>query len=295
MSQASSISNLCFQRANEISNALSGINNATHTIKVDGETFTPVVGKKMPTDVVKLLQEKARLHAAQAFLMTNIKAKETLLNDLKRKPFETKLEAPKKPEMLPYKPILSVDEKWGWDQLSVTEAAEFLEREAFAAHIGQFIHKDSILDKLRVELPKVQSVSWIEIEVGRRTPVKITPHHTSEELLKYHEELATLHREHEQKVNYYKAKVKNLVTEENARIAKENAIKQAELNKKNEETRLAYTNEYLKYSEAVNVESDEFEAKRQAEIQEAAALRITVDPRFQETIDIFLKKLDPES
>jgi hypothetical protein len=59
--------------------------------------------------------------------------------------------------------------------------------------------------------------------------------------------------------------------------------------------RLDYTNVYLTYSELVKVEREEFEAARQAEIQSTAALRISIDPRFQDTIDGFLKKLDPES
>jgi hypothetical protein len=257
--------------------------------------FTEVVGKPLPRDVAKLIQEKARLHAAQAFLMTNIKAKDELLQDLKKKVFITKTEAPQAPTLTPYKPMALVGEDWGWEQLSQAEFAEFLEREAYAAHIGQFIHKDSILDKLRAELPRIQELDWLDVKVGEKTPVKIVTHHTSEQLLGYHEELANLHRENEQRVNYFKAKVKNLVTEENARISKENAIAQAEVNKTNEAIRLEYTNKHLTYSEAVKVEREEFETTRQQDIQAAAALRISIDPRFQETIDIFLKKLDPES
>jgi len=45
----------------------------------------------------------------------------------------------------------------------------------------------------------------------------------------------------------------------------------------------------------VKVEREQFEAARQTEIQSTAALRISVDPRFQETIDRFLKQLDPEA
>lgn len=97
------------------------------------------------------------------------------------------------------------------------------------------------------------------------------------------------------RVNYFKAKVKNLVTEENARISKENALGQAEVNKANEALRLEYTNKHLAYMEMVKVEREQFEAARQAEIQSTAALRISVDPRFQETIDRFLKQLDPEA
>jgi hypothetical protein len=295
LSQASSISNLCFQRANMISQALSGINNAHRTLKISGETYVHVAGKPVPKELAALLQEKAKLHAAQAFLMTNIKAKDGLLGEIKSRQFVPSTDAPENPTMNAFKPTLLVQEQWGWDQLSQAEYAEFLEQEAYASHIGQFIHKDSVLDSLRNELPKVKSLDWITVRDGERTPVKVEVHHTPEELLAHHEKLASLHRTHEQRVNYFKAKVKNLVTEENARISKENALGQAEVNKLNEKLRLDYTNVYLTYSELVKVEREEFEAARQAEIQSTAALRISIDPRFQDTIDNFLKKLDPES
>lgn len=295
MSQASSISNLCNQRAMEISRALSGINNATKTLKIGGETYTQEEGKKIPSNVAELLQEKAKLHAAQAFLMTNIKAKDALLVEIKGRAFQPSANGPDSPELATYKPILLVNEQWGWDQLSQAEYAEYLEQEAYASHIGQFIHKDSVLDRLRNELPKVKSLDWMIVKDGERTPVKISVHHTPDELLAHHEKLAALHRQYEQRVNYFKAKVKNLVTEENARISKENALGQAEVNKANEALRLEYTNKHLAYMEMVKVEREQFEAARQAEIQSTAALRISVDPRFQETIDRFLKQLDPEA
>ena len=295
LSQAASISNLCYQRANMISNALSGINNATRTFRLHGDTFTQTVGKQIPTEVAQLLQEKAKLHAAQAFLMTNIKAKDALLEAVKRRAFVASLEAPENPTLNSYKATPLVDENWGWDQLSQAEYAEYLEQEAYAAHIGQFIHKDSVLDTLRNDLPRVKSLDWIVVKDGEKIPVKVEVHHTSEQLLKHHEELAALHRAHEQRVNYFKAKVKNLVTEEIARISLENALEQAEVNKLNEKLRLDFTNLYFTYLEAIKVEREEFEATRQKETQTTAALRISIDPRFQETINRYLKQLNPES
>jgi len=295
LSQASSISNLCFQRANEISKALSGINNATRTFRIGGETYTQEVGKQIPSNVAELLQEKAKLHAAQAFLMTNIKAKDAILTAIKARVFKPSVDGPESPELGSFKPEALVNESWGWNQLSQAEYSEYLEQEAYAAHIGQFIHKDSVLNRLRDELPKVKSLDWIVVKDGERTPVKVEVHHTSDELLAHHETLAAFHRKHEMRVNYFKAKVKNLVTEENARISKENALGQAEVNKANEALRLEYTNKHLAYMEMVKVEREQFEAARQAEIQSTAALRISVDPRFQETIDRFLKQLDPEA
>lgn len=157
LSQASSISNLCFQRANEISKALSGINNATRTFRIGGETYTQEVGKQIPSNVAELLQEKAKLHAAQAFLMTNIKAKDAILTAIKARVFKPSVDGPESPELGSFKPEALVNESWGWNQLSQAEYSEYLEQEAYAAHIGQFIHKDSVLDRLRNELPKVKS------------------------------------------------------------------------------------------------------------------------------------------
>ena len=82
LSQAQSISNLCNQRALEIAAKLSGVNNYKKCIEVPtsnggSKNHTLVVGKPLPKDVVDLLTEKARLHGCQAFLMENIKAKDS--------------------------------------------------------------------------------------------------------------------------------------------------------------------------------------------------------------------------
>ena len=82
LSQAASISNLCFQRALEINHRLMGINNASKKVSINGDTYDETVAKPIPADVVALIEEKAKLHATQAFLMTNLKAKEQLLIDL---------------------------------------------------------------------------------------------------------------------------------------------------------------------------------------------------------------------
>lgn len=295
LSQAASISNLCNQRAMEITNSLNGINNCSKSFKQNGEKYTLQVGKPVPTNVVELLVEKGQLHAAQAFLMSNIKAKDALINDIRKERFTTSLVAPEQPKYISFESQDLVGEEWGWDQLSQAEYAEYLEQEAFASHIGQFIHKNGTLDNLRKELPDVKILDFIEMEVGKKTPVEIFVHHSSEQLLSYHEKLAALHRTYEQRVNYFKAKVKNLVTVENARISKENAVKGAEVNLANQKLRQEYSDLMSTHQEAVKVEYENFEADRQARIQQASSLRISIDPRFQDTIDKFLKNLDPES
>lgn len=291
MSQAQSISNLCNQKALEIANTIAGINNATKIVSIDGENYESLVGKPIPANIVDLIMEKAKLHACQAFLMENIKAKANLLNTLRVKSFVTTLEVPQEPTYVT--PVLEkvVDEAWGKDQLSISEIAELLEKEAYASHIGQFIHKGCPLDKLRVELPTIKTLEFLNVVEGKKTPVKVTIHHTSGELLEIHTKFAQLHREYESRVNYFKAKISNLVTLENARIAQANADSQNKAIAENNTLRTKYREEYSLYNETLQTQRHEFEKIRQEEIKEAAALRISVNVIFQDTIDSFLKTL----
>jgi len=103
--------------------------------------------------------------------------------------------------------------------------------------------------------------------------------------------LAELHRGYEQSVNYFKAKAKNLATEENARIANVNADLMNDAAKKNADLQGAYETAFAKYSDEVKTIRTEFEKVRQAKIRQIASMRIEVDERFQTTVDIFLKQL----
>lgn len=291
MSQAQSISNLCNQRAKEITNKLADVNNVSKTLVINSETYTETQGNPMPANVVELLTEKARLSATQAFLMENIKTKDELIKKIQCDQFEYNVYSPERPKTFRKDVPSLVDETWGWDQLTTAEYNEYLEAEAYASHIGQFIHKGGKLDKLRAELPTIKTLEFMEIEVGKKTPMKVSIHHTSEQLLEIHEELAALHRGYEQKVNYFKAKVKNSVTTENARIAKERADIQAEVNEINSKQDVEYKNAYDKWAAEYRKASEEFEENRQKRIQEAANLKINVAERFQPVVDMFLKQL----
>lgn len=294
MSQAQSISNLCNQRAIEIHNQFSIVNNCSKIVSLAGIDYEETQKHPMPKNVIALIIEKAKLHATQAFLMENIKAKDLLIKTLQKEEFVPQIELPEKPEYLIHKLIPSVEESWGWDQLSKAETNEYLHAEAMASHIGRFIHKDSILDNLRKELPVLKSLEWITVKTGEKTPVKVIIHHKSSELLSLHEELAKLHRDYEQRVNYFKAKVKNITTDRNAEIANLKADEQNEINSVNKQLNETYLLLLKEANDEILKHSQLFEANRQKEIKRAAALRINVDPQFQEVINLFLSKLPTE-
>jgi hypothetical protein len=291
MSQAQSISNLCNQRAKEISTKLDNINNVEKTLVIGSDTYTETQGNPIPENVVELLTSKARYSATQAFLMENIKAKDELINEIKHEKFEYDVEAPIRLTNISEDLPLEVGEEFGWDQLTPAEYNEYLEAEAYASHIGQFIHKKGTLDRLRAELPTIKTLEFMEIEVGKKTPLKVSIHHTAEQLLEIHEELAALHRGYEQKVNYFKSKVKNATTSENARVQKERGEIQARVNQVNLEAANAYKLAYEQWVADQRKAQHEFEEKRQGRIQEAVNLKINVADRFQDVVDEFLNQL----
>lgn len=291
MSQAASISNLCNQRSKDITAQLADINNVSKELVIGSETYVETNGHPIPANVVQLLQSKARLSATQAFLMENIKAKDELINTIKQERFTYEVESPERPEIVSEVLPVEVDEEFGWDTLTTAEYNEYLEAEAYASHIGQFIHKGGKLDKLRAELPTIKTLEFMEIEVGKKTPMKVSIHHTAEQLLSVHEELAALHRGYEQKVNYFKSKVKNTVTATNATVQKARGDIQARVNQVNLELANEHRLAYDKWLAEQRKAQHEFEEKRQARIQDAVNLKIEVAERFQNVVDEFLNKL----
>lgn len=292
MSQAQSISNLCNQRSKDITAALADINNVEKTLTIGAETYIETQGNPIPANVVVLLQDKARLSATQAFLMENIKAKDELIDSIKRERFKYDVKSPEKPKFISETIPSEVNEAFGWDQLTLAEYNEYLESEAYASHIGQFIHKGGRLDQLRAELPTIKTLEFMEIEVGKKTPMKVEVHHTSQQLLAVHEELAALHRGYEQKVNYFKSKVKNATTKENARIQKERGVIQARVNEQNLADANTYKLVYDKWAGEERKTQHEFEEARQARIESSVALKIDVASRFQSVVDEFLNQLN---
>lgn len=290
MSQAQSISNLCNQRSKDITAQLAGINNVSKTLNIGENRYIETQGNPIPIDVVELLTAKARLAATQAFLMENIKAKDELIKNIKSENFNYELSSPTRPLLVSEKLPSEVSDIFGWDQLTTAEYNEFLGAEAYASHIGQFIHKGGKLDKLRAELPTIKPLEFIEIEVGKKTPLKVTVHHTSAQLLSIHEQLAALHRGYEQKVNYFKSKMQNAITSENGKIQKERGDIQARVNEQNLELENGYKITYNTWISNQRKAQHKFEEERQAKIQDAVNLKIEVAERFQGVINEFLNQ-----
>lgn len=289
MSQAQSISNLCNQNALEIQRELESYNNCSKSIVIDRQSYVMQEASVIPDNILEKLKIKGDLHACQAFLMEAIKGKDAEIERIQNtRPDFSHLVEPKRQCATDYDVIHNVDESWGWSKLTDAEYSEYLQAEAMAAHLGQFIHKNGKLSSLRKELSNMPSIEWFNVEDNKKTPVKITKHHHAQSLMQLHEDVAEEHRKYEQRVNYFKAKVKNLVSDENARIQKENADKAAIFLKQEEALNREYTLAMDEYKGELCRLTMEFNAQRELNVKSAAALRINVDPRFQSVIDLFI-------
>jgi hypothetical protein len=289
MSQAQSISNLCNQNAQEIAREIESYNNCSKSIKIGHDSYELQEGMPIAGDIIEKLKNKGDLHACQAFLMEAIKSKDAEISRLRNlSPDLSHLVAPVRADVPDYEIDYGVEESWGWNQLTDSEHSEYLQAEAMASHLGQFIHKNGKLTDLRKELHNIPQVEWMMIQDGVKSPVKVIKHHVSASLMMLHEEIAELHRTYEQRVNYYKAKVKNLVSDENARIQKENADKAAAFLKLEKEVAQEYRDALDAYNGEILRLTMEFNSQRELSIKDTAALRINVDPRFQHIVDMFL-------
>jgi hypothetical protein len=290
MSEAQSLSNRLNQFASEIGRKLNSYNNYGSRVTYGENSLVMTEPYPINNDVVVLLTEKGELHALQAYLMEAIKFKNKILNDVKNMRFELVAELPEQPENyveLEYNLLKEVDESFGWDSLTPSEMVEYYTNEAKAAHYGSFIHKDGKLDTLRKELPKIVKLDWFEVKKDEKTPVIKEVHHTSEELLKLHDEISKLHHNCEKRVNYFKAKVKNLVTLENARIATVNSEEINRVNEINSQNRNEYNKKYSEYVGKLNKVRSDFEKSRNEYTKYVSGLRIKVPNEFQELINKF--------
>jgi hypothetical protein len=290
MSKAQSISNICNQRAKYIDSLLTNVNNVSKYFKQsDGEIYMKQIGKPLPVNVLELLNDKSSYHALQAYLMEAVKYKDNLLEIEKYNSFKTELIFPLTPNYIPTTTIKEVDEKWGWEQLSEKEYCEYLEAETYASHIGQYFHRGGILDNLRKNYNSDLELSFIELKKDEKIPITSTPNHTEKYLIDLHENLANVHREYEQKVNYYKSKVKNLVSNKNIEISKINSDILTKAEVANKKLRQEYNELVNDYNTKLSLESLEFNENKEVQSKRISSLKIKIPTNLQPTVDKLLK------
>lgn len=143
-------------------------------ISLSGQSYLMQEGIVIPEDILDKLKTKGDLHATQAFLMEAIKSKESEIGRIRNlTPDTSHLTQPVRVYAPDYEIEDNVEESWGWSQLTDSEYSKYLQEEALASHLGQFIHKNGKLSELRRELPNISTLEWFEVEDGKRLRLKL--------------------------------------------------------------------------------------------------------------------------
>lgn len=212
--------------------------------------------------------EEGNLYALSAWLREGIKAKNNLIESANFDSFDIEL----LPQPLMYKLISNLSEEDIKKELPINELTEYLTYEAKASHIGKKVHPNGIFDrwfKALKDTPPLQIHSE-----NKDFIISLTEIVKEEDLYSIYFNLQKEYREAEQKVNYYKAKIKNILSE-----------KTIEINNKNSEIRKTYQQECDKInSENYKLQKD-IENKRLEKVKELSDLKIIIPNNLQKTMD----------
>lgn len=261
---------------------------------------------KLDADIIKRLAGKdGEVNALNGWYGRAIDAKKLLLDGIKKekdlKMFldaeevmkDTKVE--QFVELAPVATPISEDGILG--KWSANERAEFLLLEQKAVAIGKLIHKGCKLHEL-YNAPMAVTSRIVKMPTGGGTeksyPVTVTPMFTKEELTPIREQYLALHDQHrelEKKVNWYKAKLHNQMTDAQAEAQKNYSDLMGEWQKKQSEHNEKQT-QMLQVVRTFNKQlTAKAEATRASLTREASALKIFIPEALRATKD-FVEKFD---
>jgi len=212
--------------------------------------------------------EEGNLYALSAWLREAIKAKEALLKQVENDNFDISLLN----EVNYGKATNLLTEDEVKYSLPINELAEYLAYEAKAAHIGKKVHPNGIFEQwfdMIKNTPKVQIN-----EINKDYIVEFDQVVDEKDLYQTYFTLQKEYREAEQKVNYYKAKVKNLLNERNQEINQKNRALQDKLSQDLE----------IQNSKNLALQA-EINNLRGQKLKEVSELKIIIPNELQKTLD----------
>jgi len=214
--------------------------------------------------------EEGNLYALSAWLREAIKSKDNLLKQVDLDNFEIKLLNEVFIDIEATSKLLTEDEiKYS---LPINELADYLACEAKAAHIGKKVHPNGIFE---VWFNAIKNTPRVQInDVNKDYVVEFSQIVDEKDLYSIYFNLQKEYREAEQKVNYYKAKIKNLLDEKNQKINQQN---KAIYNKHREDLE-------LQNSKNLSIQT-EIDILRRDKAKEISALKIVIPNELQKTLE----------
>lgn len=223
-SQANHVSNLIRERNKVVASEIDTTGAYREILKKDGETFH--IRNPRKVDLLTLSQQEGELYALSAWLREAIKAREALLTyyrncphtEFGQLPSWPNGAAPTMPVRVNITPPSKATDADILATFSVKDLAEYWTLEAKAAHIGKRIHKGGVVSNIREELlaRKEDTTTFVQID-GKSHPVNFTSVYNLDEVTESFDKLQSLHRDYEKKLNWYKARIQNGMSELDAK------------------------------------------------------------------------------
>lgn len=291
MSDAQSMKGKCTQISEDIKAHFESTGATMEVLHFDGKEIKLNNPLQLdPKKIDELAGKDAEVNALNGWYARAIEAKNHLMSVIKTanwtyfcegdEAFEGEQYPEKFDEQRPSLVELTEEDILG--RWSANEVADFLKKEQYCATIGKLIHRKGKLHEI-YNTPLSEGSKMVEMAAGtggkKAYPVTLDPVYKGENLkavkevyLKKHDE----HREVEKKVNWYKAKLKNELTEANAEAQKEYGDKLAAFNKLHNE----YRDKASEYVTKTRQKNEELRAKceerRTRLVKEASALKIFI-------------------
>jgi hypothetical protein len=207
-SKAAHLKNVAKEMADVYGNQLQNASLFTEVMLLKGENL-PLDRQAAIPNLTEFCQNEGKIFGLSAWLGEGIKEKEAYLEKIKKALPTDILDEPYPDQILMPKLAIEPTEagiKAAW---TIRERAEFLSAEAMAASIGKKIHQEGKLahwkNQIRIEKPvRFETLNDKETVVVKRTLL-----YEVEAIETVYFELQQAHRQANERVNYYKARLTN--------------------------------------------------------------------------------------
>ncbi len=279
-SQANHVANLIKEKNKVVESELNNTAAYTETLFKDGEYF--ILKNPIRVNLLLLSQKEGEFYALSSWLREAIKARDALLTYYRQCPgtefgaLPQALEL-KPPVKLTFTQPVKATEADILANFSIKELAEYWSLEAKAAHIGKRIHKGGVVSNIREEiLANKDSVTTFTVMDGKHYPIQFSKVYDFNNITETFDKLQKLHREFESKLNFYKAKIQNGMSELDAKRQGEFKSVQESANLKYNTEIIDYNNAVRNYNESVAVQNAANEEARANKLREVSAWKIAI-------------------
>lgn len=175
------------------------------------------------------------------------------------------------------------------DYLDIGELADYFYVESMSAHIGKAIHgKEGFINKIREETFKKEEFARFRLNDKEYLANK-TYMYSDEDINKLFMNLQAQHRNYEQKVNFYKAKIKNLASQEFVKASNEYKLASDIATQEYDAAMNAYQTERARRDNILNRWHTEMSNRKTQAVQYFSAFKVVIPNIFRSDYESLTK------